>query len=241
MVALHLAAVTAVVLAFLLGQWQFGAWQEHRTDRTAELRDAAPQPLADVLGPDDPFPADGVGRPVTVAGRWLPGSTVYVANRGHAARTGFWMVTALTTCPADSCSRPAAIPVVLGWTDAVDDAPTPPSGAATVTGWLQPGDTSGEPDPDPEDDVLPALRIPALLQRVDQDLYGGYLIAELPVALRTGLVAVTPDSLPKPSAFTALRNLFYGLQWWFFGGFAAFLWWRWCRDEVVAARIRSEA
>jgi surfeit locus 1 family protein len=43
---------------------------------------------------------------------------------------------------------------------------------------------------------------------------------------------VTPDSLPKPSSFTALRNLLYALEWWGFGGFAVFLWWRWYRDEV---------
>src|SRR3712207_75917 len=93
MLLLHLVAVTAMILAWLLGQWQVGAWQEHRKDRTAEIADAAPRPLGDIMGPDDPFPADGLGRPVSLSGRWLPESTVYVADRPHRAESGFWMVT----------------------------------------------------------------------------------------------------------------------------------------------------
>jgi hypothetical protein len=46
------------------------------------------------------------------------------------------------------------------------------------------------------------------------------------------LAPVTPAALPKPDAFTSVRNLLYALEWWFFGGFAVYVWWRWCRDEV---------
>ena len=45
------------------------------------------------------------------------------------------------------------------------------------------------------------------------------------------------ERLPKPGTFTSLRNLLYGLEWWVFGAFAAFLWWRWCRDDLD--RVRS--
>jgi hypothetical protein len=38
--------------------------------------------------------------------------------------------------------------------------------------------------------------------------------------------------------FTGLRNLLYACQWWVFGGFAVFLWWRWCRDVVT--RVSAE-
>ena len=249
MLLLHLVAVVGVSLAVWLGQWQVDAWQEHRRDRAAEVADDDPAPLEDVMGPDDAFPTAGVGKPVRVSGQWLPASTVYVAGRSHQERTGFWMVTPLSTCPAEQCSSPAgsassagaaAIPVVLGWSASVDQAPEVPTGTAEVTGWLQPGEAAAEPDPDPLDNVLPTLRIADLLQKVDQDLYGGYLILKSPAAARDGLVTVTPESLPKAPAFTALRNLLYGLEWWCFAAFAVFLWWRWCRDEVVASRIRSE-
>ena len=240
MLLLHVAAVAGVGLAVWLGQWQVGAWIEHRTDRAAEIADDEPEPLEDVMGPDDAFPTAAVGKPVRVSGEWLPRSTVYVSGRPSDSGAGFWTVTPLVACDSEPCTGAPAIPVVLGWSERVDRRPAVPTGSVEVTGWLQPGEATGQPDPDPTDDVLPTLRIADLLQKVDRDLYGGYLILEGPAALRDGLTAVTPDSLPKAPAFTALRNLLYGIEWWCFAAFAVFLWWRWCRDELAAARIRSK-
>ena len=241
MFLLHLPAVLAVVAAVLLGNWQIDAWQMHREDRAAALADAEPVPLEDVLGADEVFPADGVGRPVTLAGRWLPEDTVQISDRVHGGEEGFWQVVPVLTCGSSStgCPEPAAMPVVLGWTPTLADPPPPPSGQLQLTGWLQPGEASAGPDPDLTDTVLPALRIADLLQRVDQDLYGGFVILDKPAELRDGLVAVTPESLPDPPTSTALRNLLYGVEWWFFAGFAVFLWWRWTKDEVAAARARA--
>lgn len=245
MFLLHVPAVAAVVAAVLLGNWQLGAWQMHREDRSAELADADPVPLQDVMGPDDVFPADGVGRPVTLAGEWRPDSVVYVADRVLDGDDGFWMVVPLVTCGGpesvseSGCADPASMPVVTGWTAEVEDAPGPPTGDAEVTGWLQPGEGAEEPDADPADRVLPSLRIAELLQRVDEDLYGGYVILESPAEARSGLSAVTPDSLPEAPTSTALRNLLYGIEWWLFAGFAVFLWWRWTKDEVDAMRARA--
>ncbi len=238
MLALHVAGVLSVLAAGWLGQWQLGAWHEHRQDRVAQMATEAPRPLQDVIGRDEAFPADGVGRPVDLAGTWLPDSTFYVSGRLQDGQTGLWMVTAMSTCGSAGtvCKTPSAIPVVLGWTPGVAEAPAPPSGELAVTGWLQPGDAAGDPDPDPTDDVLTSLRIAEVIQRVDQDLYGGFVILRDPAGARTGLVAVTPDSLPKAPAFTGLRNLLYGVEWWCFGAFAVFLWFRWSRDEVLRAQ-----
>ena len=247
MFLLHVPAVAAVVAAVLLGNWQIGAWQMHREDRSAELADADPVPLEDVMGPDDVFPGDGLGRPVTLAGEWQADSVVYVADRVLEGEDGFWMVVPLVTCGSSAtdtttgCPDPAAMPVVTGWTEAVADAPSPPTGSAEVTGWLQPGEGAEDPDADPADDVLPSLRIAELLQRVDEDLYGGYVILESPAEARSGLSAVTPDSLPEVPTSTALRNLLYGIEWWLFAGFAVFMWWRWTKDEVDATRARHAA
>jgi surfeit locus 1 family protein len=237
MFVLHVSAVLAVVAAVLLGNWQLSAWQLHREDRAAELVDVAPVPLDDVLGADDPFPGDGVGRPVTMSGRWLPGASVLVSGREHDGVDGFWTVVPLLVCQGSQpgCGD-AAIPVVLGWSPTEAAAPRPPTGTAEVVGWLQPGEGSAEPDADPGDDVLPALRIADLLQRVDVDLYGGYVILKTPAGARGGAEAVTPASLPEAPTSVGLRNLLYGIEWWFFGGFAVFLWWRWTRDELAVAR-----
>ncbi len=252
MLALHLLTVVAVTAATLLGLWQLGAWQAHREDRAAGLADAAPVPLEAVMRADDPFPADGVGRPVRFAGRWLPADTVYV-ERGSDGRAGFWVVTPVATCDAD---QPAAGPeasgcpamlVVRGWS-AAHPAPAPP-GARTVevTGWLQPGESAQDGAADQADgateatagsDVVSSVRVADIVQRVDRDLFGGYVIAESPAD--PALQPVTPASLPDPPAFTAVRNLLYAVEWWVFGLFAVFLWVRWCRDETAVADAASE-
>lgn len=235
---LHVLGVVAVGVAGWLGWWQISAWQEQRVDRALQLADEQPRPLAEVLGPDDPFPGEHVGRPVVVAGEWLPGSTVYVADRqrdSEAAADGVWQVAMLSACADQSaCDQASAVPVVLGWAPSPDAGTPPPTGGAEVTGWLQPGE-QGTPDQDPSDQVVPSLRSVDLLTRVDRDLYSGYLILDEPAEARDGLVAVTPETLPEPPPSTALRNLLYGLEWWVFAGFALFLWWRWSRDAIQSS------
>jgi cytochrome oxidase assembly protein ShyY1 len=242
MLLLHAIGIAAVTIAALLATWQYDAWQTGRELAARDLADARPVPLEDVLGPDDAYPGDQVGRPVRLGGRWLPGSTLEVGDRTLDGRPGRWVVTPVAVCDEDCAGAPAML-VVRGWVDAGSDAPPPPTGPVEMTGWLQPGEGAGLPDPDPTDTVLPELRIASAVQHVDTDLYGGYVIARDATGPTTGegLVPVTPDALPEPDAFTSLRNLFYAGEWVLFGGFAVFLWWRWSRDELdrVAALERG--
>jgi surfeit locus 1 family protein len=247
----------------LLGIWQYDAWGLRREDQAASLAHAPARPLASVMSSDDPFPGNAVGQPVRLSGRWLPRSTVYVADRNLGGRTGVWAVTPVEVCAGStSCAGAPAVLVVRGWAPDVADAPAAPTGTVAVTGWLQPGEGSGLTDPDPTDDVLPEMRIADAIQHVDQDLYSGYVIAsEVDPAgsassatsatsgtsgtsatsgIEAGLRPVTPASLPKAETFTALRNLLYAFEWWVFGGFAVYIWWRWCRDELERQRIEEE-
>jgi hypothetical protein len=99
-----------------------------------------------------------------------------------------------------------------------------------LVGWLQPSEGTGASDDDPSDDVLPQLRVADLVQRVDQDLYGGYAVAREGVA---GLPAGDLEQLPDAGRFTAVRNLLYGVEWWVFGGFVVFMWWRWMGEQLA--------
>ena len=49
-----------------------------------------------------------------------------------------------------------------------------------------------------------------------------------------GLEVAELASLPDPGTFTGVRNLLYAFEWWIFGAFAAFIWWRWRRDATQA-------
>jgi surfeit locus 1 family protein len=238
----HLVALVAVVACLLLGRWQLDVWQDHRHDSAAAVTREDPVPLDDVLGPDAAFPASGAGRPVVVEGRWDPEHTVYVADRPRDGRTGVWVVTPVVT------DTGSAIPVVRGWTSAPDVVPEDETGApigpATLVGLLQPSEDTGIADDDTHDDVIPELSTTDLLPRASYDLYGGYVVAtdrDLPSGApastgMAGLAAVTPAHLPGPGASSGLRNLLYAFQWWAFGAFGAFIWWRWVQEDVLGRR-----
>lgn len=219
-----------------MGAWQYDAWQVRRAAEQQDLTHADPVAITSLLGPDDPFPGQDVGRPVTVAGTWLPEGTVLVSGRqDEAGHDGFWVVTPLTVGGPDE----PAVPVVRGWVADADSglATAVPEGTAEVVGWLQPPEGTGQADDDPDDDVLPQLRVADLVQRVDQDLYGGYVVLREPEA---GLEPATLDQLPSVGTFTALRNLLYAIEWWVFAAFAAFLWWRYVRD-VTSPGVDGDA
>jgi cytochrome oxidase assembly protein ShyY1 len=222
---MHLLALVLTAAAVALGIWQYGAWQAHRDAQAVDLTSARPVPLTAVMGPDDPFPGTDVGRPVHVSGTWVPDGTVYVSGRRRAGSEGYWVVTPL----AVGGGRSPALPIVRGWVAAPDDAPAPPTGRASLDAWLQPPEGTGAADADPNDDVLPQLRIGDLVQHVDQDLYGAYGVAERPAP---GLERATLSQLPAVGALTSIRNILYAFEWWFFGAFAVFVWWRWVTEAT---------
>ena len=221
----HLLVVAALVAAGWLGLWQYHGWQDRREDEARDLTNAAPLPLADAIGPDDAFPGSLVGQPVEVQGTWVPQATVTVSGRTHDGRDGLWVVDFVDV-------DGSLLPVVRGWAGPDALLPATPSSAADVTGWLQPSESTGATDRDTDDATYPQLRIADLAQRFDQDLYGAYVVQRDP---GDGLVQADLDQLPDAGRLTAIRNLLYALEWWFFGAFAVFVWWRWARETLEEA------
>ena len=240
----HLFALLCVGLAVALGFWQFGSWQDQRDAAAAERVERPPVPLADSLGPDQPFPKSEVGRTVTVEGTWVSESTFYVPDRERGGEPGHWVITPLAVTDETSATAVESAPallVVRGWAASIEPRPSAPSGAARLTTWLQPPEgAAGLADFDRTDDLIPQVRIADAIQRVDQDLYGAYAIVQADLeqtnAGNDGLESVDLDQVPEVSATTGWRNLLYGAEWLIFAGFALFIWLRWCRDEVVARR-----
>lgn len=238
----HLFGLVCVSIAIGMGAWQYDAWQARRDAERVDLTHADPVAIGEVMGPDDPFPTAGLGRPVELRGTFLPEGTVLVSGRTDASGAeGDWLVTPITVGDASA----PAVPVVRGWVPAGSDLaalPAPPIGEVDLRGWLQPPEGSGQEDEDPRDDVLPELRIADLVQRVDQDLYGAYVVAEEPLAVdaTAGVRGATLDQLPEAGRFTGLRNILYAIEWWVFAAFAAFLWFRYVRD-ATSERVVEEA
>ena len=238
----HLLALVLVAAAGWLGVWQLHAWQLRRAAEATDLSRIAPLALDAVIGADDPFPGNRVGQPVILDGTWVPSGTVFVSGREQDGVAGYWVVTPLGIPGIDD----PAIPVVRGWVAQPGAAPDAPVGPAELVGWLQPPEGNGQVDTDRSDDVLPQLRIADVIQHVDQDLYGAYVVAAEPSAVQGGAAlrvtndgtdALTPAELaqlPDAGRFTALRNLLYALEWWVFGAFAAFIWWQHVRDVTQA-------
>ncbi|KRB76384.1 hypothetical protein ASE01_15485 [Nocardioides sp. Root190] len=232
----HLLALVCVAIATGMGLWQYDAWQERRAAERVDLTEAEPVPITEVLGPDDPFPTAGLGRPVEVRGTFLDEGTVLVSGRAGAdGDDGFWLVTPLSV----GGSGDPAVPVVRGWVvdgTGVADLPAPPAGEVDVLGWLQPTESASTPDEDTSDRIVPALRVADLVQLLTagQDMYGAYVVAQdaLATDADAGVVAATLDQLPPASRFTGLRNILYAIEWWVFAAFAAFIWWRHVRDAT---------
>ncbi|MFL6024727.1 MAG: SURF1 family protein [Marmoricola sp.] len=232
----HLAMILSVAIAVGLGMWQLDAWQTRRADAARDISHYKPVALATVMTGDSPFPGRSLGRPVTFTGTWMGSSTLYVDNRYQGDQRGYWVVT-----PVRVDGSRSAIPVVRGWSRK-HSGPNP-SGHVAITGWLQASEGSGPIDLHPDDDVIEMMRIASIVQHVPADLYSGYVVARdlAPSSAADGLSSVSAAAVPSVSGFTALRNFLYALEWWIFGAFAIFVWYRWCVDTLNPPEPDEEA
>ncbi len=224
----HLAMIICVSAAVGLGVWQLDAWQTRRADAARDISNTKPVPLDGLMTGNSPFPGRSLGRPVTFTGTWENSSTVFISDRYVDDRRGYWVVT-----PVQVTGSKSVIPVVRGWS--AKPAAEAVNGAAEVTGWLQATEGSGPADADPHDNVLPMMRLASLVEHVDADLYSGYVVArdiDGDGAGAGSLIAVDSAAVPEVSGFTALRNFLYAVEWWVFGAFALFVWFRWCKDTL---------
>ncbi len=236
MLALHAFAVAVTVLCVVAGLWQYGVYETEQTNDRADRSTRTPVPLTQALTIDGVIGTDQVGARVVASGRYAAtDQQLLVSGRERDGRTGYWVLSPLLV-DAETADA-AALLVVRGWTEQ-PVLPPVPTGPVAVTAALQPGDDLDELEPSVpgSDRVIGSVRIPALVNELPYRLYPAY-------ALRTDQVPDDPEplgavTLPPPDASwtTGLTNLAYALQWWVFGAFALFMWWRMCTDAVRAKR-----
>ncbi len=217
--ALGLGALALTLMAAMaaLGLWQLGAYDKHQAEDARARLAQPPVPLDQILGPDSAFPAAGVGRPVTVTGRYDVAEQVYVRQLPGSADQ-YAVATPLVT------SSGSVVLVVRGSARHPDAAA--PVGAVTVRGVLQPSQALGSRPDDAR--VTDGLRVASLLESMTRDLYAGYVVLTTSEPAESLPAVDTP--LPRSSRWAGIRNLLYALQWWVFAAFVGFMWWRIVRD-----------
>lgn len=242
LVGLHLFAVAALVFTIVMGLWQLGVYDSRQADERADQRSVPTVPLDQVLGPDEVFTGKANHRPVTTSGRFAPADEQFwVSGRERGGRSGYWLVAPFLVegQPASASGRFRALLVVRGWASDNDTLPATPAGSVELAAVLEPGEeAAGGID---ERRTTATLRIPLLINELPYDLYSGYaIVTDQRPADTAGLERVAPP-VADPSWTLGLRNLAYAIQWWVFGAFAMFMWWRMSRDVVAGDRARAVA
>lgn len=232
LLALFLAAAT---VCGLLGAWQLDRARQRGDaairERQVQLAAADPVTLGSVLAPQTAFVGDLVGRKVSATGTYEAGGQLVVSGRSHSGQVGELVLTPLRV---GSGADAAVLPVVRGWLPAGATPDEPPTGPVSVVGYLQAGESAGTGIASGTTDAISPAE---LLHVWAGPIYSGYLVlASSDPAQAAGPALLDP---PTPtSASPNLQNLLYALEWFVFGGFAVFLWWR-AVDDEAHGRIRD--
>lgn len=228
--------VVIVIACIQLGLWQLGVARDRgRAEAVTAAAGLPATAVENVLDPHSPFPATASARRVTATGRYAASGQYLVADRRLNGTTGYWVLTPLVM------GGDRVLPVVRGFVANPAQAPRPPDGQLRVEGALAPGESPAQPRRTP----LPAgqlgsVDLSILVNQWSGDLYNAFLFATGetsttgPVTPAPGLARVPPPSVPTGLAW---RNAAYALQWWIFGAFAVWMWFKMVRDD---ARGRPE-
>ncbi|WP_435743671.1 SURF1 family cytochrome oxidase biogenesis protein [Nocardioides sp. SYSU DS0663] len=211
--ALFALAVAAVAWGtWWLGNWQFDRLENRReSNRVVERNEElSPAPVAEVLSPGRQPAESDEWRVITATGRYDEDDTVIVRYRTRDGRSGVDVVVPLVT--ADGTT----LLVDRGWmaTDnrGLDevDAPAPPAGEVTVTGYVR-RDGTGD-STTISDGSTRAVSSTVIGEEQGREVYGGFV--ELRSEDPPPAEALEPVELPEQNDGP---HFFYGLQWWFFG------------------------
>lgn len=231
-----LVVLLAMVVAFFfLGSWQLDVARD--AARGEALREAVSQPvvpLDSLVAPQQPFPDDGSNRRVSAVGQYEPAHQVLVVDRRLDGTAGSWVVTPLVVEGTG-----ARLAVVRGFVAGDTEAPAVAAAPVQVMGSLAPAESPAS-DPRPlAKGQLASVDLAHLVNVWDGPIYNAFVfaIAEEPELSEVGPTGSATEGEmervppPDPAAGLSLRNAAYALQWWLFGGFFLWLWWRMVRDD----------
>jgi len=246
---LLLLVILAIAALFIrLGAWQLdraalrGAAAARETE--AARLTADPIPLDQALRVGQDFSTDQQVRKVTVSGEFR--EQVLVPDRLVDGAPATLVVTSLWI--SDGPDAGAMIPVLRGWvapgdvvesggvlrpvSAAVGETLAMPPGHVTVVGFLTDSEQA-------VGGAFPGGAVGAISTGQLTNLWGGPTFTGFIVRSDSqppsSLPAVPPPSYSQQTGMN-LQNLAYAGEWFLFGGFALFLWWRIVREDAVRRR-----
>lgn len=234
MLGLLAVLLAAAVVCGLLGAWQLDRARTRsaaaQEQRQAQMAAAEAVPLADVLAPQTAFDGDLVGRKVSVTGTF-EADQLLVSGRAHDDVAG-----ALVLTPLRVAGTGAVLPVVRGWVPSGAAPDAAPAGQVSLVGYLQAGESAGAGLAGTTTDAISPAE---LLHVWAGPIYTGYLVLATSDPPQPAEAAGGPAVLGPPRLADTgpnLQNVLYALEWFVFGGFAVFLWWRTVLDEARGTR-----
>jgi len=249
LIGIFLILVIGAAVCLRLGLWQLDRAQirgeQAAAVEVAELESAEPVPLASVVGPQTQLNQDMVGTPVVLEGVFDQPEQFYVVNQAHEGETGYYVLNGLTLTSGEHSG--AVVPIVRGWVPEPDEAyaqalPGAGQEEVTVTGYL--GPSQGAEEQLPEPDMLGSVSAAELVNVWGTPIYSAHVRLAEPEpgpGLPPGTPQIQVVGAPQiENAGLNLQNLAYAGEWWIFGAFALFLWWRMVRDEVRHQRRERE-
>jgi cytochrome oxidase assembly protein ShyY1 len=245
--AFHALTWFVLIPAFIgLGQWQRDLWKDHARSQGVVLGAlaAAPVPLDS---------ADPAGHTVTRGQQWkMVAATGHydtahqfmVRNRSQNEQPGWFVVTPLVL--ADG----TAVLVNQGWVPESNTGmattapafPPVPSGTVTVSGSLQPDETTADTRIKDDTAQLPAGEI-ALITRSDLATRVPYQLHDGSIRLMSSTPANTAAGAAQPVPNPTYDNsmyIAYMVQWWVFAAVMPVTWFLLLRREASDRRIAAQ-
>lgn len=243
----RMLALLVLVLAGAVVFIQLGAWQLDRAalrgaseakQITAERLAAAPVPLEGAIQVGDTFMQSHQLLKVAATGEW--GRDVLVPNRVVEG------VPAVLVVSEFVLSDESWIPVLRGWLPAAELPADPvklPAAAAALVAVPQDASVIGylSASEDTSPGVYPPGTAGSISSAALANLWGGATYTGFIVAIdgaEWSLETMPPPSYAQEQGMN-LQNLFYAGEWFIFGGFALFMWWRWVKDDAL--RVKEAA
>lgn len=226
-----LLAALAIATGFVaLSGWQFGASESEpivkvdKTEKPVEL--TKHQDIGtELLGTK----ADQI---VTFTGEFVPGTDQLIADRIEDGKKGVWVISEFKV---DGAKQDAGVAVVRGWQPEETTPSAAPTGELQITGRLLPSE-GPENEHDLRSKTLPTIASAQLANIWDSVLYDGFISAHEITTVKgenvqqPGIDMIYVGPQPQEAQINWL-NVFYGIEWVVFAGFAIFLWYRMVKDD----------